>query len=54
MLFFSVIMQLFVEEANRYYHQYLDILDEGHTPLLAMPMQEMYLILSFTFNSIMT
>jgi hypothetical protein len=39
-------MQLLVEEANRYYDQYPDMLNEGHVPLLEVSIQEMYLILS--------
>jgi hypothetical protein len=30
MLFFFEIMQLLVEWTNRYYHQHLDVLGEGH------------------------
>jgi hypothetical protein len=33
MLFFLEIIQLLMEETNRYYHQYLDMLDEGYAPL---------------------
>jgi hypothetical protein len=40
MLFFLKIMQLLVEKANRYYHQYLDILDERHFPLPNMNIQK--------------
>jgi hypothetical protein len=46
LFFFEIIMQLLVEEANRYYHQYLDMLDEGHTAVPEVTIQEMYLILS--------
>jgi len=31
MLFFFEIIQLLVEETNRYYHQYLDALDKGRS-----------------------
>jgi hypothetical protein len=48
MLFFLEIMQLLVEETNRYYHQYLDTLDEGCSPLPDVTVQEMYLFLSVT------
>jgi hypothetical protein len=46
MLFFLEIMQLLVEESNRYYHQYLDTLDEGRSPLHDVTIWEMYLFLS--------
>jgi hypothetical protein len=36
-------MQLSAEEKNRYYHQYLDALDEECSPLPDMTIQEMYL-----------
>jgi hypothetical protein len=39
-------MQLLVEEAYRYYHQYLDMLYKGHCPLPDVTIQEMYLCLS--------
>jgi hypothetical protein len=45
-LFFLEIMQVLVEEANRYSHQYLDMLDDGHPPLPNMTVQEVYLFLS--------
>jgi hypothetical protein len=48
MLFFLEIMQLLVEETNRYYHPYLDTLDEGRSPLPDVTKQEMYLFLSIT------
>jgi hypothetical protein len=44
--FFSEIMQILVEEPNRYLHQYFDMIDEQHTPLSDMPMYEMHLFLS--------
>jgi hypothetical protein len=44
MLFFFEIIQLLAEETNRYYHQYLDMLDKGHAPLPDMTIQEMYLL----------
>jgi hypothetical protein len=34
MHFFVYIIQLLVVETNRYYHQYLEALDEGQSPLL--------------------
>jgi hypothetical protein len=44
-LFFVDIIQLLVVETNRYYHQYLDSLDIGWSPLPEMTLQEMYLFL---------
>jgi len=35
-----------VEETNRYYHQYFNTLDEGHSPLPDMTVQEMCLFLA--------
>jgi hypothetical protein len=46
MLFFFKIIQLLLEEKNRYYHQYLDTLHEGQSPLPAMTVQEKYLFLA--------
>jgi hypothetical protein len=40
---FLEIMQLPVEETNRYYHQYLEIVDTEHFSLPDMTTQEMYL-----------
>jgi len=45
MLFFEII-QLLVEEANGYYHQYLDTLEEGRSSLPDMTIQEMCLFLT--------
>jgi hypothetical protein len=42
MLFFSEIMQLLLEETNKYYHQYLGMLDKGQAPLPNMIIQEVY------------
>jgi hypothetical protein len=42
MLFFLEIMRLLLEETNRYYHQYLDTLEEGRFPLPDVTIQEMY------------
>jgi hypothetical protein len=42
---FLQIMQLLLEEINQYYHQYLDTLDEGHSTLPYVTMQEMYFYL---------
>jgi hypothetical protein len=43
MLFFLEIIQLLVVEAKRHYHQYLDTLDKGWSPLPDMTVQEMFL-----------
>jgi hypothetical protein len=32
-LYFAAVITLLVEEANRYYQQYLDFLDNGHSPI---------------------
>jgi hypothetical protein len=40
MLCFLANMQLLVEEANKYYHQYSDTLDEEHIPLPDMTILE--------------
>ena len=45
-LFFFEIIQLLVEETNRYYHQYLDTLDEERSPLPDVTVQEMCLFLA--------
>jgi hypothetical protein len=45
MLVFFKVMQLFVEKTYRHYYQYLEMLDEGHTPLSDVTRHEMYLIL---------
>jgi hypothetical protein len=42
MLFFLKIIQLLAEEANRYYHQYLDTFDEGLTILPDMTIHKMH------------
>jgi len=44
-LFFFEIVQL-LAETNRYYHQYLDTLDEGQFPLPDMTVQNMCLFLA--------
>jgi hypothetical protein len=46
MLFFFTIIQQLVEETNRYYHQNLDMLDEGCSPLPDLTVQDMYLFLA--------
>jgi hypothetical protein len=48
MLFFLEIIQLLVEETNRYYQEYLDILDEGCFPLPDASVQTLYIFLSIT------
>jgi hypothetical protein len=45
MLFFSEIIHLLVEETNRYYHQYLDSLEDGPSPLPDVTNSEMFLFL---------
>jgi hypothetical protein len=45
MLFFLEIMQLLVEETNRYYHQYLETVVEGCSPLPDVTIPEMHLFL---------
>jgi hypothetical protein len=46
MLFFLEIIQLLVEETNRYHHEYLDTLDKGQSPLLDVTVQEICLFLA--------
>jgi hypothetical protein len=46
MLFFVEIIQLLVEETNRYHHQHLDTLDKGQSPLPDVNVQEMCLFLA--------
>jgi len=50
MLFFFEIVQMMVEETNRYYHQYLDALDGGQSSLPDMTVQEMGLFLAVTLQ----
>jgi hypothetical protein len=47
MLFFHEIVQLLVEETNRYYRQYLENIAEGRSPLPDVIIPEMYLFVSF-------
>ena len=47
---FFEIVQLMVEETNRYYHQYLDALDEGQSSLPEMTVQEMCLFLAINLQ----
>ena len=49
--FFFEIIQLLVDETNRYYHQYLDALVEGQYPLPDMTVQEMCLFLAITLQT---
>jgi hypothetical protein len=42
MLFSLEIIQLLVLEMSRYYHQYLDSLDSGWSPLPDRTLQDMY------------
>jgi hypothetical protein len=46
MLFFFEIIQLSVEETNRYYHQYLGTLDKEWSPLPDVTAQEMCLFVA--------
>jgi hypothetical protein len=46
MLFFHEIMQLLVQETNRYYHQYLETVSEGRCPLPDVTVPEMCLFVS--------
>jgi hypothetical protein len=43
-------MQLLVEETNRYYHQYLETIAEGCSPLPDVTIPEMYLFISFVLQ----
>jgi hypothetical protein len=45
MLYFSEIIHLLVGETNRYYHQYLDKLEDGPLPLPDVTDSEMFLFL---------
>ncbi|PNF17185.1 hypothetical protein B7P43_G06584 [Cryptotermes secundus] len=45
LLFFREIIHLLVEETNRYYHQYLDSLEDGPSPLPDITDSEMFLFL---------
>jgi hypothetical protein len=45
MLFFAEVIGLLVVETNRYYHQYLDTLDQGPSPLPDVSEAEMFLFL---------
>jgi hypothetical protein len=46
MLFFLEIIKLLAVETNRYYHQCLDSLDDGWSPLPDMTLKEMYSFLA--------
>jgi hypothetical protein len=45
MLYFASVITLLVEETNRYYHQYLDSLDDGPSPQPDVTESEMFLFL---------
>jgi hypothetical protein len=47
-MLFLEIVQLLVEETNSYYHQYMDTLDKGRSPLPDVAVQEMHLFLAIT------
>jgi hypothetical protein len=46
MLYFASVIILMVEETNRYYHQYLDSLDNGPSPQPDVTETEMFLFLA--------
>jgi hypothetical protein len=50
MLLFTRIIHLLVEETNRYYHQYLDSLEEGPSPLPDVTDSEMFLFLGIIIH----
>jgi hypothetical protein len=50
MLFFHEIMLLLVEETNRYYHQYLETIAEGRSPLSDVTIPEKYLFISIVLQ----
>jgi hypothetical protein len=43
-------MQMLVEETNRYYHQYLETIAEGRSPLPDVTILEMYLFVSIVLQ----
>jgi hypothetical protein len=45
MLYFASVITLLVEETNIYYHQYLDTLDDGPSPLPDITVTEIFLFL---------
>jgi hypothetical protein len=46
MLYFASVITLLVKETNRYYHQYLDTLNDGPSPLPDITESEMFLFLA--------
>jgi hypothetical protein len=50
MLFFKGIIHLLVEEANQHYHQYLDSLEDRHSPLPDVMDAETFLCLAVTIR----
>jgi hypothetical protein len=46
MLYFAEIIQLLVDETNRYYKQYAETLDEGPDPLRDVTVQKIYLFIA--------
>jgi hypothetical protein len=46
MLYFASVITLLAEETNRYYHQYLDTLDDGPSPLPDVNESEIFLFLA--------
>jgi hypothetical protein len=45
-LYFAYVITLLVEGTNRYYQQYLDVLDDGPSPLPDVTESEMFLFLA--------
>jgi hypothetical protein len=46
MSYFAPVINLLVEETNRYYHQYLPTLDDGPSPLHDVTESEMFLVIT--------
>jgi hypothetical protein len=49
-IFFFEIMQVLMEEINRYYHQYLDMLGKEHTPFPDLTIKKIYLLVQIVDN----
>jgi hypothetical protein len=52
LLYFAEIITLLVVETNRYYHDHLDRLDEGPSPLPDVTEAEMVLFLAMTIQMV--
>ena len=50
LLYFAEIISLLVVETNRYYHQYLDTLDQGPSPVPDITEAEMFVFLAVTLQ----